>query len=81
MGHYGGYTEQDFTDLLELLSQIKGKFLLSSYPSEILERYTKKSGWHAIKKELFVMVNIKAGDPKKKTEVLTANYPLPDIKF
>ncbi len=36
MGHYNGYTKEDFILLLKTLSNIKGKFLLSSYPSEIL---------------------------------------------
>lgn len=81
MGHYGGYTEQDFEDLLIMLSQIKGRFLLSSYPSEILEKYTKKCKWNNIRRELFVSVNAKGGNPKKKTEILTANYPLPDVNF
>lgn len=75
-GHYKGYTEADYEALLRLLSVIKGKFLLSSYPSEILERYSKKYKWDLIKKELFVTVNIKSGNPKRKTELLTANYPL-----
>jgi len=79
MGHYGGYTEQDFDDLLKLLSQIKGKFLLSSYPSEILERYTRKFKWFNTKRELLVSVNAKGGNPKAKTEMLTANYSLSEI--
>ena len=42
MGHYKGYSEQDFIDLLNVLTKIKGKFLLSSYPSDILIKYSKK---------------------------------------
>lgn len=76
MGHYKGYTEADFIALLRLLSGIKGKFLLSSYPSEVLDRYIKKYKWHFLKKEAFVTVNLKSGNPKKKIEMLTANYPL-----
>lgn len=73
MGHYGGYTEKDFTNLLELLSKIKGQFLLSSYPSVVLTSHTKKNGWafHSIQK------NFTVRDAKKaKTEVLTANYDI-----
>jgi DNA adenine methylase len=75
-GHYKGYTDADYEGLLRLLSGIKGKFLLSSYPTDMLNRYIKEHGWYSIKRELFVTVNAKAGNPKKKTEVLTANYPL-----
>lgn len=72
MGHYGGYTRQDFTDLLETLSHIKGKFLLSSYPSDILAEYTERYGWKT------VQVNRKSRMRKEgaraKTEVFTMNY-------
>jgi DNA adenine methylase len=78
MGHYKGYTEADFEALLGLLAGIKGKFLLSSYPSDMLASYTSANGWHMLKRELFVTVNAKGGNPKKKTEVMTANYPISD---
>lgn len=75
-GHYKGYTESDYEALLATLSHIKGKFLLSSYPTEILDNYINAHHWQSIKKELFVTVNAKGGNQKKKIEVLTANYPI-----
>ncbi|WP_029274626.1 DNA adenine methylase [Pedobacter borealis] len=75
-GHYKGYTEADYEALLRLLSGISGKFLLSSYPTDILTKYAKENGWYSISKELLITVNAKGGNPKKKTEVLTANYPI-----
>ncbi len=75
MGHYGGYTEKDFENLLELLSKIKGKFLLSSYPSDILMKYTKKFKWHTQKMEMSVSINGRSNG-KRKTEMLTANYEI-----
>jgi len=75
MGHYKGYTEKDFENLLQLLSKIKGKFLLSSYPSELLEKYTKKHNWVTKKIEMPVTIPLNRDiKPKMKTEVLTANY-------
>ena len=79
MGHYKGYTEKDFENLLESLSKIKGKFLLSSYPSELIERYTKKYKWHTQKIE-GIPVSVGLGKHKMKTEVLTGNYPI-EIEF
>lgn len=76
MGHYKGYTEEDFENLLITLSELKGKFLLSSYPSEILERYTKKYKWHTKRIE-GIPVSVSLGKRKMKTEVLTGNYLLP----
>lgn len=77
-GHYGGYTEAHFKVLLNTLSTIKGKFLLSSYESEILSEYTQANGWFTIKKEKVLSASngkvIKKR--KKKIEVLTANYEI-----
>jgi DNA adenine methylase len=44
-GHYDGYSREDFLMLLDRLSKIEGKFLLSSYPSEELSGYIKNYGW------------------------------------
>ena len=74
MGHYKGYTESDFKRLLERLSRIKGRFLLSSYPSEILTRYVQSQGWHT--KEFSQKICVLRGKGKMKVEVLTANYDL-----
>lgn len=73
MGHYGGYTEADFERLLQHCAALQGKFLLSSYPSEILGKYTRENGWHQLAIEQVVTASTKR---KPKTEVLTANYPL-----
>jgi DNA adenine methylase len=74
---YKGYTEADFKNLLETLSKVKGKFLLSSYPSEILTEYTTANGWHTTSVNKNVSVNNRRGAKyKAKTEVLTANYPI-----
>lgn len=75
-GHYDGYSEQDFENLLMLLSNLKGKFLLSSYPSPILTKYTKENKWSTWSLETGVTVNNKSGYQKRKIEVLTANYCL-----
>lgn len=75
-GHYDGYSEQDFENLLILLTTIKGKFLLSSYPSALLQKYAKANKWHMWSIEQGVSVNSKSGYLKRKIEVMTANYPL-----
>lgn len=75
-GHYDGYSEADFEALLKMLASIQGKFLLSSYPSDLLSRYTKDNKWHSHAIEQNVSVNAKSGNRKSKTEVLTANFEL-----
>lgn len=74
MGHYDGYSKADFEELLQLLSTIKGKFMLSSYPSPLLKEYTEKNGWNTFSVKSKVSVNAKGGLGKEKSEVLTMNY-------
>lgn len=77
MGHYGNYTLEDFKALLKVLETLKGKFILSSYPSEILTEFTNRNGWHTQSIEQLVSANqTKSKTNKTKTEVLTANFPL-----
>ena len=78
-GHYDGYSREDFIRLLQCLSKIKGKFLLSSYPSDLLNLYSKEFGWYT--KEFKKPLSAKKGvlgtkRDRYKTEVLTANYPI-----
>jgi DNA adenine methylase len=74
MGHYGGYTENDFENLLKLSENLKGKFMITSYDSEILKRYAEKNNWHQIFKTMPLSASPKAG--ATKTEVFTMNYKL-----
>ncbi len=78
MGHYSYYSKDDFVRLLETLSIIKGKFLLSSYPSDILDEYIKKNGWYtkSFTKVLSASKGISGKKRKTKVEVLTANYKI-----
>lgn len=77
MGHYDGYTIEDYTMLLARLEKVEGKFLLSSYKSPILTEYAKRNGWE----QLFIEQRITASGVKgtnkaTKIEVLTANYSI-----
>lgn len=78
-GMYGGYTEAHYTKLLDALSGISGKFLLSSFPNGILEAYVKKHKWQVLGFEKTKSaVKGKPGTPRtaKKVELLVANYRL-----
>ena len=76
--HYGGYNEIDYKRLLDTLSNVKGKFLLSSYPSAILDEYIKRFGWYTktFTKTLSASKGVAGQKRKTKVEVLTANYPI-----
>ncbi len=78
-GHYGGYSRDNYIELLKSLTKVKGKFILSSYPSDLLELYTKEFGWYTKKfSKSLTAVKATAGKSRdsKKTEVLTSNFPL-----
>jgi len=76
-GHYKGYTVGDFENLLEALSNIKGKFLICSYPSKQLTLFTQKEKWFSkpIKSSLSLSTHPNS-TKKMKVEILTANYPI-----
>lgn len=78
MGHYKGYSEQDYKALLDKLSKVKGKFLLSSYPSAVLSQYIKKQKWNTRKVDKSVAVT--KNTEKKKTEMLVFNFDPSKIK-
>ncbi|PAC27770.1 DNA adenine methylase [Flectobacillus sp. BAB-3569] len=73
-GHYGGYTLDDFKNLLDACANLKGKFLLSSYPEPILMEYRKKFGWKSKDIEKTLAVDGRRKATKKKIECLTWNY-------
>lgn len=53
-------------NLLIILSELKGKFHLSSYPSPLLQNYAKLHGWHMWSVEQRVSVNQKGGYQTRK---------------
>jgi DNA adenine methylase len=73
-GHYGGYSIHDFEALLKVLAEVEGKFLLSSYPSELLSKYMKRYGWY--QKQVTSQVSVNKGKGKLKVECMTANYEI-----
>lgn len=79
-GHYDGYSKQDYENLLITLSKIKGKFLLSSYPNPLLEKYAKENNWFVKKIDMALSIVAKYKTGKRKTEVLAGNYGIAETK-
>ncbi len=77
-GHYGGYSHENYRRDLDALANMKGKFLLSSYPSEILDEYVKKYNWCSVEVDKVLCAGNGADfkQRKRKVEVLTANYSI-----
>jgi DNA adenine methylase len=57
------------------LTSIKGKFLLSNYPQDVIDEYCKLNGWHQRSFKMVLCASKKA-IKRNKTEVLVANYPI-----
>lgn len=73
-GHYDGYSVDDFRTLLDTCANLKGKFLLSSYPEPLLMKYREKYGWKSSDHVKTLAVDGRRKEAKKKTECLTWNY-------
>lgn len=73
-GHYRGYKEQDFIDLLNALDDTKSKFLLSSYNSDILQDYIKQNNWTCESFNMVLTSQSHTGGRRRKQELITYNY-------
>ena len=74
-GHYSGFNKQDLDRLIELLSKIKGRFLLSNYhfPGDAI--ICEKNNWFI--DEISVPRTINNGSrPLGRTEILIRNFPI-----
>lgn len=80
--HYSGFTFDDFEHLLELLSTIKGKFILCNFDSPMLADYVQRMGWKTSIKDMPLRVaNRITGGVKRKHEMLVYNYNLQQTFF
>lgn len=79
-GHYYGYSESDLEYLLKILQNIKGKFILSNYWTDILRKYVDTNDWNA--KEVSMVLNTASGiEIKHNTEVLIYNFDIQKTLF
>ncbi len=79
--HYSGYTHKDLFELLQLLTTIKGKFILSNYWCQTLRYHILKHGWNHKSIEVSLrMTNLGRGEREKgiqkRTEILVYNYDI-----
>ena len=72
-GHYEGcFNEQNMEDLLKLLETIKGKFMLTMFPLDLIERYAIKNHWiiHRIERT----ISASKTNRRKQEEWMVCNY-------
>jgi DNA adenine methylase len=75
--HGKSYSEQDFNGLLAILSGIKGKFILSCYPSALVSQYAEDFGWDCDSYSMSLSASKVSGEGSRegrKTECLFYNF-------
>ena len=80
-GHYGGFMKPDYDNLLSLLTQLKGNFILSCFPSDILMDYVEANKWilRSYQRNLSASRSVDGKRPGKKEECLVMNYIPPSV--
>lgn len=73
MKHYSDYSFENLEELLTLLQSIHGKFILSNYSSELLDKFISKNGWRRKDIELPLKV-ANFTQSRHKVEVLVSNF-------
>lgn len=72
-GHYeGSFNERNLECLLQLLSKIKGKFMLTMFPLPMIEEYANQNGWiiHRIERT----ISASKTSRRKQEEWMICNY-------
>lgn len=74
MGHYSGmFNEKNLVELLDMLTILQGKFMLTMYPNDTIKRYADHNGWHIHTIERQVSA-CKAENRRKQEEWMVVNY-------
>lgn len=75
-GHYEGvFSEHNLKELLELLSSIKGRFMLTMFPFDVIDRYAQKYGWiiHRVERT----ISASKLNRRRQEEWIVCNYENP----
>lgn len=74
--HYAGFTHRDLYELLQILSKLKGKFILSNYWSQTLKFHILKYGWNYETHKMRLSVNSfnKGESSRYRNEILVYNF-------
>jgi DNA adenine methylase len=77
-GYYIKFTKKDHKDLLEMVKNMKAKWLLSNYPNELYDEYLKE--FYRVEVVVSKSSASTGNNPKPKaTEVLWANYNIEEM--
>lgn len=73
MGHYKGYTKDQFKELIKLLADIKGKFILHTN-KQVMQSFYSPVGWN---EKIISKKSAQSNGKKLQLEQLTFNYSEP----
>lgn len=74
-GHYSGsFNEQNLRELLDLLSTVKGKFMLTMFPNDDIADFAARFGWSIVKVERTISASINSR--RRQQEWIVMNYTL-----
>ena len=71
-GHYAGYNLMDFQNLMELLTVITGKFMLTMFPHPYLDQVLAENKWKV--KEVERTISASKTSRRKQKELIIMNY-------
>lgn len=72
-GHYeGSFNAQNMEELLKLLEKVKGKFMLTMFPLEMIEKYANDNNWtiHRVERT----ISASKTNRRKQEEWIVCNY-------
>lgn len=76
-GHYEGvFGEDALVHLLDLLTQVKAKFMLTMFPHDTIAEYAEKNGWITHKIERFISAS--KTSRRMQEEWMVCNYDIQD---
>ena len=74
MGHYKGmFNNENLLQLLHLMVDIQGKFMLTMYPNDVIKQFADANGWtvHKVERQISAA---KVGSRRKQEEWIVMNY-------
>jgi DNA adenine methylase len=72
-GHYEGtFNEQNFSELLELMSGLSGKFMLTMFPHAILSGFIERHNWKVVEVERAISAS--KASRRRQVELIVMNY-------
>lgn len=72
-GHYEGvFSERNMEELLQLLTTVKGRFMLTMFPFDMIDRYAQQNGWiiHRVERT----ISASKLSRRKQEEWIICNY-------